>query len=63
MFKTYNEPKSPNAGALLRYMTNRNRHMRGVFKIYDEARSPTEEACLRQMRQGNCQMQGRGGEI
>ena len=31
MFKIYDEPESPNEGACLRCMMNRNRHMTGPY--------------------------------
>ena len=35
------QPESPNEGECLRYMLNRNRHMRGgVLQTYDEPQSP-----------------------
>ena len=40
MFKTYDEPESPNEGACLRYMRNRNRQMRGCV----EDKHDSEEA-------------------
>ena len=52
MFKIHDEPESPNEGACLRYMMNRNNRQMGrgrVFKIDDEPESPNEGACLRYM--------------
>ena len=43
VFKIYDEAVSPDGGtgACLRYMMNRNRHMRNVLKIhYDEREAP-----------------------
>ena len=59
VFKIYDEPESPNEGACLRYMTDRNRHMRGAFKMYDELECPYERACLRYITNQNRQMRGR----
>ena len=42
VFKTCDDPESPNEGTCLGQMMNRNRHMRGVFQIYDELKSPEE---------------------
>ena len=69
MFKTYDEPVSPNGGVTsLTYMINRNRSMRGVFKVYydepespqwgvfkmhDEPQSRTDFACLKYMTSRN----------
>ena len=33
-------------GPYLRYMMNRNRHMRGVLNIYDEPESPSDGGVL-----------------
>ena len=35
MLKLDDEPESPNEGACLGYMFNRNRQTRGMFKIYE----------------------------
>ena len=61
VFRMYDEPESPNEGAFLRYMMNRNRQIRRQFKIhdiYDETESPNEGACLRYMMNRNRRMRG-----
>ena len=47
MLKIQDESESSSEGAVLRYMMNRNRQMRGggVFKIYDEPEAPYEGVC------------------
>ena len=47
MSKIHDKPESLNEGGCLRYMMNRNRHLRGVFRIYDEPESPNEGACFK----------------
>ena len=68
MFKIYDESQTPNEGACLSYMMNRNRQMRKrgymmdpnrqrrVFKIYDDSESPTEGACSRHVMSPNHRM-------
>ena len=59
MFKTYEEPESPNEGACVRYMMNPNRQMGGGVGRVSDPESPNEgAACVRYMMNRNRQMKG-----